>query len=98
MKLQYTLFCTNGKYRPISTVIEVKSMADYRKHKIDYNKKAILNILHNKKMTFYNLKQYQYNNYKIREYKTEEEKEKEKNINLIKSIIKKRIKNKEEKE
>ena len=29
MKLQVTLFATNGKYRPISTIIEVESMQEY---------------------------------------------------------------------
>ena len=44
MKLQVTLFATNGKYKPISTLINVESMEDYEQNKRKYQEKAILNI------------------------------------------------------
>ena len=93
MKLQYTLFCKNGKYKPMSTVIEIESMQDYKEHKKEYNQKAILKILHQRKMNAWNLKQYEYTQYKIREYKTKEEIEKEKQIKVKQQIIKKLIQN-----
>ena len=71
MKLQFTLFATNGKYRPISTIIEVESMQDYVNNKNKYQKKAIENICHNRKTTWYNLKQDSYTNVKVREYNEE---------------------------
>ena len=68
MKLQVTLFATNGKYRPISTIIEVESMQDYVNNKGKYQKKAIENICHNRKTTWNNLKKDSYTNLKAREY------------------------------
>ena len=93
MKLQYTLFCKNGKYKPMSTVIEVESMQDYEEHKKEYNQKAILKILHQRKMNGWNLKQYEYTQYKVREYKTKEEREIEKQQQIKQQIIKKLIQN-----
>ena len=93
MKIQYTLFCKSGKYKPMSTVIEVESMANYEENKNKYNKQAILKILHQRKMSYYNLKQYEYTQYKIREYKTKEETEKEKQQQTKQQIIKKLIQN-----
>lgn len=102
MKIQYTLFCKSGKYKPMSTVIEIDSMQEYEENKSKYNKQAILKILHQRKMNYYNLKQYEYTQYKIREYKTKEEREEEKDNkqnnkllkNLFKTIIKRKKKNK----
>ena len=91
MKLQYTLFCETGKYKPMSTVIEIESMEDYEEKKKQYNRKAIEKILHQRKMNYWNLKQYGYNKYKIREYKTDEEKQQEKETK--KAIILKLIEN-----
>ena len=71
MKLQFTLFATNGKYRPISTIIEVENMQDYVNNKNKYQKKAIENICHNRKTTWYNLKQDSYTSVKVREYNEE---------------------------
>lgn len=68
MKLQVTLFATNGKYRPISTLINVESMEDYNKHLRDYQKQAILNICHNKKTTWRELVKNSYTKVKVREY------------------------------
>ena len=68
MKLQVTLFATNGKYRPISTLINVESMEDYNEHKREYQSKAILNICHNRKTTWKELQKDSYTKIKVREY------------------------------
>ena len=68
MKLQVTLFATNGKYRPISTLINVESMEDYNEHKREYQKKAILNICHNRRTTWEELQKDSYTKIKVREY------------------------------
>ena len=68
MKLQITLFTTNGKYRPISTLINVESMEDYNEHKRKYQEKAILNICHNRRITWRELQDDNYTKIKVREY------------------------------
>lgn len=68
MKLQVTLFATNGEYKPISTLIDVESMKDYEENKRKYQEKAILNICHNRRTTWKDLKQDSYTKIKIREY------------------------------
>ncbi len=68
MKLQVTLFATNGKYRPISTLINVESMEDYNEHKREYQRKAILNICHNRRTTWEDLQKDSYTKIKVREY------------------------------
>jgi len=85
MKLQITLFAINGKYRPISTIIEVESMQDYETNKAKYNTKAILNICHNRKTTWSVLKRQTYTSIKVREYDIEKINQQTK-INLIKKL------------
>lgn len=91
MKLQLTLFATNGKYRPISTVIEIESLKDYVNNKAKYQKKAIENICHNRKTTWDTLKRQTYTTIKVREYNLEKIEEQNK-INLIKKMYEKRQK------
>lgn len=88
MKLQFTLFATNGKYRPISTIINVESMEDYKKNKSKYQKTAIENICHNRKTDWETLKKQTYTMVKTREYNVEQIKEQNK-IDLIKKMYKK---------
>lgn len=71
MKLQVTLFATNGKYRPISTIINVENMKDYEENKAKYQEKAILNICHNRRTTWKELKDDSYTGIKVREYDKE---------------------------
>lgn len=71
MRLQVTLFATNGKYRPISTLINVESMEDYEKNKKKYQEKAILNICHSRKTTWKELVKNSYTGIKVREYDKE---------------------------
>lgn len=41
MKIQITLFCTTGQYRPISTLIEVESVEDFKTNLKKYKKQAL---------------------------------------------------------
>lgn len=68
MKLQVTLFAKNGKYKPMSTIINVKDMEDYINNKKNYQKEAILNICHSRHTTWKDLKKNSYTTLKVREY------------------------------
>lgn len=92
MKLQVTLFATNGKFRPISTIIEVESIEDYKQNKVKYQTKAIMNICHNRKTTWKDLKEQSYTTIKVREYDLEKI-EKEKNQKTKQKIIEKLYQN-----
>lgn len=85
MKLQVTLFATNGKYKPISTIIRVENLKDYKENKIEYQRKAILNICHNRRITWSELKAQTYTTLKVREYNPEKIKQQTK-INIIKKL------------
>lgn len=87
MKLQVTLFATNGKYRPISTIIEVESMQEYENNKTKYQTKAIANICHNRKTTWHKLKSDSYTSVKVREYNLEKIEQKTK-TKLIEKLYK----------
>ena len=68
MKLQITFFDKKGQYRPVSTVIEVESINDYKQNKAKYQTKALMNICHNRKMTPLEFRQQGYTQVKVREY------------------------------
>jgi hypothetical protein len=85
MNLQVTLFATNGKYRPISTVIKVENLKDYVNNKAKYQKKAIENICHNRRTDWNTLKKQSYTQVKVREYNIEKINQQTK-INLIKKL------------
>ena len=89
MKLQVTLFATNGKYKPISTIIEVESMQEYESNKSKYQTKAIANICHNRKTTWSKLKSDSYTSVKVREYdldKIEQENNQKAKTKLIEKL------------
>lgn len=71
MTLQYTLISTTGKYRPVSTLIEVPSMEDYKQNKREWNARAIKRILAKHYADTSWLKEYGYTTYKVREYNKE---------------------------
>lgn len=85
MKLQMTLFATNKKYRPISTIIEIENMEEYKQNKAKYQKKAIENICHNRKTTWKDLKEQSYTTVKVREYNLEKISKRQK-IELFKQL------------
>ena len=51
MKIQITLFHKDNKYKPMSTILEVESMEYYEEHKAELQKKAMLNIGHQRYLT-----------------------------------------------
>ena len=92
MRLQVTLFAKNGKYKPISTVIEIKDFEDYENNKIYYQTKAIANICHNRHTTWQQLKSDTFTIVKVREYniqKIKEDKKKTEKEKLIEKLHKK---------
>ena len=88
MKLQVTLFATNGSYKPISTIIEVESLQDYKDNKKKYQEKAILNICHNRSITWKELQRLSYTSVKVREY-NKEKIEQQAKINKLKKMYEK---------
>lgn len=68
MKLQITFFDNKGQYKPVSTIVEVKDIEDYKNNKSKYQTKAILNICHNRYITPTEFKKQGYTQVKVREY------------------------------
>lgn len=52
MKIQITFFQKDNKYKPVSTLLEVESMEYYEQHKAETQRRALLNIAHNRKTTY----------------------------------------------
>lgn len=75
MKIQVTMFHNTNKYRPIATVIEVKSMSDFESNQTEYVKKAISRIAQKRYKTPQDLYAEGYTIYKFRPYKKEDRKE-----------------------
>jgi len=72
MLLQFTLFCKTGQYKPMSTVIDVVSVEDYKNHKTEYQQRAVAKICSTRKMTTWSLKQNGYSIIKVRPYEKKE--------------------------
>lgn len=68
IKLQITFFDKKGQYKPISTILEVESIEDYKNNKAKYQTKAIMNICHNRRMSPKEFKEQGYTQVKVREY------------------------------
>ena len=66
--LQYTLFCTTGKYKPISCLIDVDDVKHFNEHPMEYQKKAIAKICHKRYWNTQDLKAYGYTKIKCRRY------------------------------
>lgn len=66
--LQFTLFSTTGKYKPMSTLIEVPSIKEYNNNPEEYKKKAIRKMCIQRKTDGYYLKKYGYTQIKVRVY------------------------------
>lgn len=93
IKIQVTLFHKENKYKPISTIITVDSMEYYNNHKQEEQKRALLNIAHQRKMEPKEILALGYTKIKVREYdieKIKEQQEQQYKINLIKYIERKR--------
>lgn len=97
--IQFTLFSTTGKYRPISTITKLEENETWEKNKQEIVRRSILNICHKRRTTYQDLKRDGYTQYKTREYdkeKIEEQKELNKKIRLIKQIQEQREQQKKE--
>ena len=88
MKIQMTLFCTNGKYKPISTLVEAESLEEFNANFTKYKKQALSNICAQRYKDGKNLFDSGYTQMKWRIYDKEERKKQ------IVAEIAKKIKNK----
>ena len=66
--LQITLFDSNNRYKPISTLIEVPSVAYYKEHKEEVKMKALQKICNQRYITGKELARLGYNTIKVRNY------------------------------
>lgn len=100
IKMQITLFDKNGHYKPISTIVEVTDIDEYKRNKKKVHSTAIQNICHNRNISYQELSSQGYTTLKAREYDKEKiaknkEKVKQQEIkNILKECKKKRLMNK----
>lgn len=66
--LQFTLFDTTGRYKPLSTLIKVKSVKWFKEHKEEIKQQAIQQICNQKRLTGKELAKLGYTKLKIRNY------------------------------
>ena len=85
IKMQVTLFDKENKYKPISTLIEVKSIEEYNNNRQEYNKKAVQKIAAKRYLSISELKKQGYTHLKAREY-TAERLERDKKKNELKRL------------
>lgn len=71
IKLQLTLFSTTGKYRPISIILEVESMAYYHEHQRETHIRAIQNMCAKRYVNWAWMKENGYTQMKVRQYDKE---------------------------
>lgn len=69
--LQFTLFSTTGKYRPISTLLDVPSVREYNANASKYKEQAIVKMCVKNKTDTYYLNKYGYTKIKVRVYDKE---------------------------
>lgn len=66
--LQFTLFSTTGKYKPMTTFIRVESVEEYKNNKKKFQQRAIAKICSEKKTTQWAMKANGYTQMKVRIY------------------------------
>ena len=66
--LQVTLFDITGKYKPISTLIEVESVEYYKEHSKEVKQKAIQKICNQRYLSGKELVKLGYKKIKVRNY------------------------------
>ena len=71
IQIQLTLYSESGKYRPMSTIVEVESIAYYNAHKQEILNRAIQRISVQRKMEVWVMKKYGYTKLKARVYDKE---------------------------
>lgn len=69
--LQCTLFSTTGKYKPMSTIVKVESVAYYKAHKTEVQTRAIQKICIQRKTEPWCLKRDGFTRMKVRVYDKE---------------------------
>lgn len=69
--LQYTLFCTSGKYKPISTLIDVESIDYYKSHSKELRRRALMKMCAQRYVGSSWLKEHDYTKLKVRIYDKE---------------------------
>jgi len=86
MKIQFTLFCSTGQYKPMSTLLDISSIEEYKTNAIAYKTKAIQKICNQRYMGKQDLIKYHYSKMKVRVYDPEKiQKEKEERYARIKA-------------
>lgn len=70
MQVQITLISESG-YRPLSTLIDCESWAEYQEKKIAYQQKAVTYMLAKRHMTMRDLRKYGYTEIRSRVYDKE---------------------------
>lgn len=71
MLIQFTLFSEGNKYKPMSTVLDIPSVEEYKAKPQEYKDKAITKICIRRKTEPYYLKKYGYTRLKVRVYDKE---------------------------
>lgn len=66
--LQFTLFSTTGKYKPMTTLIKVGSVEEYKKNKKKFQQRAITKMCAEKHTTLWALKGNGFTKLKVRVY------------------------------
>ena len=66
--IQITLFSTTGKYKPVSTLLEVESVAWYKEHARECKESAIRKICLQRNWTGKDLTNFGYTSLKVRNY------------------------------
>ena len=66
--IQITLFSTTGKYKPVSTLLEVESVAWYKEHARECKERAIRKICLQRNWTGKDLTNFGYTSLKVRNY------------------------------
>lgn len=85
IQLQVTLFDKQNRYKPISTLINVESVAYYNEHSKEVKQRALIKICQQRYWTNKELKKYNYTTCKVRIYDKEKiEKEKKERYEKIK--------------
>ena len=69
--LQFTLFSTTGKYKPMSTLLEVPSVREYNNNSSKYKEQAIVKICIKNRTDTYYLNKYGFTKIKVRVYDKE---------------------------
>ena len=72
MKIQVTYYCTTGKYKPISTTVDVPNTHQFMLKKDYYIQRAKLRIMAKRYWSEKNMSNYGYTEYKTRIYKENE--------------------------